>query len=419
MKTKTNTKKEVIKFIQLISAVIAILILASCSEDETLSQPKAIFSTSTNAALVGEMITFSNQSIGADTYYWDFGDGQTSQEEEPTYAFSKEGIYEVSLNASNNSGSHVSTTKIEISDKPNSEPSTDSTYLIAPDGYLTTFRFDKVDIGSQFSYGQDHQINTVKIYQPKGADFDKPLVLLAPGGGWSSFSREEELSNICEKLAYRGYAVGLMHYSLKSNGQSANVDVQVKSVIDQRNAIRYFKANAAEYKIDPNNIFIGGWSTGAIISLANAVIQDDDVALIQSETIRSDTETALAKYASRNLYTEQNYDVQGALMMFGWMYELDVIESTDTPMMLINHKDAVMGDGKTYTWGTFNFGGQDLYGFDAIRDRAIEKGYTEGENLEYIKMTGAITMSNYASVEAMSLRNIDQISQFFFNNLNK
>ena len=40
-------------------------------------------------------------SYGADSYYWDFGNGQTSTEENPTVAYNQDGIYNIRLVAMN------------------------------------------------------------------------------------------------------------------------------------------------------------------------------------------------------------------------------------------------------------------------------------------------------------------------------
>ncbi|NND70953.1 MAG: PKD domain-containing protein [Rhodothermales bacterium] len=45
-------------------------------------------------------VSFENQSTGADTFDWDFGDGSGSSEENPVHLFSTEGDYSVSLVAS-------------------------------------------------------------------------------------------------------------------------------------------------------------------------------------------------------------------------------------------------------------------------------------------------------------------------------
>jgi gliding motility-associated-like protein len=44
-------------------------------------------------------VTFINQSTGADSYYWDFGNGKYSTAEDPVVLYSEAGIYKVSLYA--------------------------------------------------------------------------------------------------------------------------------------------------------------------------------------------------------------------------------------------------------------------------------------------------------------------------------
>ncbi len=67
--------------------------------------PNAAFTANPNPATVGSgAITFINQSTGASSYYWDFGDGQTSTEQYPSHLFGAVGEYTVWLYAENNFG---------------------------------------------------------------------------------------------------------------------------------------------------------------------------------------------------------------------------------------------------------------------------------------------------------------------------
>ena len=61
----------------------------------------ADFTASPTAALVGQTITFTNLTQNADTYLWDFGDGNTSTLENPTHTYSAPGTYTVQLIATN------------------------------------------------------------------------------------------------------------------------------------------------------------------------------------------------------------------------------------------------------------------------------------------------------------------------------
>ncbi len=51
-----------------------------------------------------QSVTFTNTSIDAESYVWDFGDGNTSTEENPVHTFAADGIYDVQLKATNSQG---------------------------------------------------------------------------------------------------------------------------------------------------------------------------------------------------------------------------------------------------------------------------------------------------------------------------
>ena len=62
-----------------------------------LDKPVANFDFQTD----GTRVIFDNQSTGADTYSWEFGDLSTSSEVNPVYNFEEKKIFDVILNASN------------------------------------------------------------------------------------------------------------------------------------------------------------------------------------------------------------------------------------------------------------------------------------------------------------------------------
>lgn len=95
--------------------VIPILIFIACketAEPNPLPAPKADFSwTISNDGNV----QFENKSVGASSYVWTFdGNTATSKESNPKYRFSKNGTFEVTLTASNASGSDKKATTILI-----------------------------------------------------------------------------------------------------------------------------------------------------------------------------------------------------------------------------------------------------------------------------------------------------------------
>ncbi|MEI7982190.1 MAG: PKD domain-containing protein, partial [Bacteroidota bacterium] len=63
--------------------------------------PVAAFTFTEISGTITGSIQLNNMSYGADSYYWDFGNGQTSTEENPTVAYNQDGIYNIRLVAMN------------------------------------------------------------------------------------------------------------------------------------------------------------------------------------------------------------------------------------------------------------------------------------------------------------------------------
>lgn len=71
-----------------------VLIFSSCKKE-----PEASFEFDQNNVKPPVTINFTNTSINADEYLWNFGDGVTSTETNPSHEYIKGGDYNVSLKA--------------------------------------------------------------------------------------------------------------------------------------------------------------------------------------------------------------------------------------------------------------------------------------------------------------------------------
>ena len=69
-----------------------------------IDEPSVDFSVVNPTACAGTLINFVNNSTGADSYLWNFGDGTTSTDANPTHVYGAPGTYTVSLTASNSAG---------------------------------------------------------------------------------------------------------------------------------------------------------------------------------------------------------------------------------------------------------------------------------------------------------------------------
>lgn len=86
-----------------------VIFLGSCSDDdvkaeEESKEPVAAFTISSESPLAGEDISFTSSAKNAATFQWAFGDGGTSTEESPTYAYAQEGTYIVTFTVSGEEG---------------------------------------------------------------------------------------------------------------------------------------------------------------------------------------------------------------------------------------------------------------------------------------------------------------------------
>ena len=98
-------------------------------------------------------VTFTNFSTGADSYLWDFGDGNSSTEENPVHTYASDGDYNVILTTTNECGEHTFSSTVSISLVPMASFITmqeaedcatfvldfESTSTNNPDTYLWTF----------------------------------------------------------------------------------------------------------------------------------------------------------------------------------------------------------------------------------------------------------------------------------------
>lgn len=112
MKNYNITTTKSIKKILFASLILLLTFSMSSCEDNTLPEagskpdltpPSAKFSYAASPVDYRE-ITFTNESISALDYTWDFGGGNTSTDTNPVFTFSGEGTFSVSLTAKDGNG---------------------------------------------------------------------------------------------------------------------------------------------------------------------------------------------------------------------------------------------------------------------------------------------------------------------------
>ncbi len=97
--------------------VIAVLMINSSCKKEDLPEIVADFNFSVTGYAPAQ-VTFTNNSVNADSFLWNFGDGSTSTEKNPVKIFNSAGIYDVTLTSSGNSASNFIVKRVSIAQQP-------------------------------------------------------------------------------------------------------------------------------------------------------------------------------------------------------------------------------------------------------------------------------------------------------------
>ncbi len=97
------------------------------------------------------------------------------------------------------------------------------------------------------------------VYTPSGAPPSGerwPAVLVIHGGGWKSGDRKQ-VESLAERVAKRGYVAVNITYRLVPDA------LFPAPVEDVQQAVRWLRANAERYQVDPTRIGAWGYSAGA------------------------------------------------------------------------------------------------------------------------------------------------------------
>ncbi len=93
------------------------------------------------------------------------------------------------------------------------------------------------------------------LYRPKDAEAPLPAIVCIHGGGWNKGDRRHH-ANIAKALAARGFVTASIDYRLSGEA------IFPAHIYDCKAAVRWLRANAEKWGIDPNSIGATGASAG-------------------------------------------------------------------------------------------------------------------------------------------------------------
>jgi dienelactone hydrolase len=184
------------------------------------------------------------------------------------------------------------------------------------------------------------------IYTPNGDTVtNRPVILYMHAGAFYGGDKTmTDCVDFCESMAKRGYVTASVNFRITNiiaflSSQEEQYKIVLKSVADAKAAVRYFRKdhaiNANTYGIDPSTIFVGGYSSGGVISVHMAFI--DDISDLPTAPINIQ---ALVSTIGGNLEGDAgnlgySSDVQGVISFAGGINDVNWIDGNDEPLVSI------------------------------------------------------------------------------------
>lgn len=138
------------------------------------------------------------------------------------------------------------------------------------------------NVESNVTYGPHLKLD---VYRPSNPGTQaRPAVILVHGGAWSGLDKST-MKGMASFLAREGFVAFSVDYRLYDGKDKNRWPAQLD---DAQRAVRWVRANAAKYGVDPNEIGAFGHSAGAQI-----------VALLGMDDTRDNSDSALAGYSSK------------------------------------------------------------------------------------------------------------------------
>ena len=189
------------------------------------------------------------------------------------------------------------------------------------------------------------------IYMPDGdTEINRPIILYMHGGSFYGGTKVmTDCVDFCTSMAKRGYITASLNYRLSTvwdflASQEEQYITVLKAVADAKSAIRYFRkdfANGDTYGVDPNTIFIGGYSAGGVIALHLAYIDN----LSELPTSPINVQNLVSNIGGDLEGDAGNYgyssEVQGVISFAGGINDINWIDANDEPLVSIQGSNDV------------------------------------------------------------------------------
>lgn len=202
--------------------------------------------------------------------------------------------------------------------------------------YSTYTLTSNVAFGSSVAFSGSTQTLTLDFYEPvTDTAAARPLIIWAHGGSFVGGTKnDQDVSELCARFTKKGYVCASINYrtGFFPFDSTGIVPALLRAVQDMKASIRFFykdRLTINKYKIDTNNIFVGGSSAGAITALHIAYLDKNcEINPYINATALAAAGGIEGNSGNPNYSSKVNgvINLCGALGKYGW------IENGDVPL---------------------------------------------------------------------------------------
>jgi len=178
------------------------------------------------------------------------------------------------------------------------------------------------------------------VYYPKADLFkNRPLVTLVHGGAFYIGSKESACEQaLATSLAKCGYLVASIDYRLGFKLTASEIELSAyRAVQDAHAALRFLSHNAKGLGIDPNQVYVGGTSAGAVASLNVAFMDNDERPARILEASKAGLLSKIEE--SGNKYSE-TFEIKAIANLWGAVADLNILDADEKISVLSIHGTA-------------------------------------------------------------------------------
>lgn len=211
---------------------------------------------------------------------------------------------------------------------------------IFTDSDVVTVEYSDVYDWSSSDSGLD-----MDIYLPQGDEFaNRPLIIFAHGGSFYAGNKNNpEAIAFCKSFAKKGYVTASIQYRLTSQFSLLDSNIMIQTVFnaisDMKAAVRYFKqdvsVNNNTYGIDSSQVFIGGYSAGAVAAINLAFLNHEDEVPVYLQPF-VDAAGGLEGNSGNPGYSSKP---KAVISLAGAIYLKSFMDSLDPPIVSVHAQD--------------------------------------------------------------------------------